>query len=67
MLAGPFLPLAHAADMPLPPWRHLSSKNGDLPEPNGGKQQTACVVFDKPYTWDTSRVDLWLNQGVARP
>lgn len=27
-------------------WKHLSSKAGDLPEPNGGKQQTTCVVFD---------------------
>src|SRR5437764_1766708 len=27
-------------------WRHLSSKNGQLPVPNGGAQQTACVVFD---------------------
>ena len=26
--------------------KHLSSKTGDLPEPNGGKQQMACVVFD---------------------
>ncbi len=37
---------ASAADLPLPTWKHLSSKTGDLPEPNGGKQQTACVVFD---------------------
>jgi hypothetical protein len=27
-------------------WRHLTSKNGQLPVPNGGTQQTACVVFD---------------------
>ena len=27
-------------------WRHLSSKNGDLPAPNPGKQQTSCTVFD---------------------
>lgn len=27
-------------------WRHLSSKNGDLPAPNAGTQQTACSVFD---------------------
>jgi hypothetical protein len=46
MLAGLFLTVAPAADMPLPAWKHLSSKNGDLPAPNGGKQQTACVVFD---------------------
>jgi len=30
----------------LPKWLHLSSKKGDLPEPNGGTQQTACVVGD---------------------
>ncbi len=29
-----------------PSWRHLSSKRLELPEPNGGKQQTACVLFD---------------------
>lgn len=33
-----------AADFPT--WKHLSSKNGDLPSPNGGTQQTACVVAD---------------------
>ncbi len=35
-----------AADLPLPAWKHLSSKAGELPVPNGGDQQTACVVFD---------------------
>jgi hypothetical protein len=40
------LTLAHAAEPTLPMWKHLSSKHGDLPEPNGGKEQTACVVFD---------------------
>lgn len=35
-----------AADIPLPTWKHLSSKSGDLPLRNGGNQQTACVVFD---------------------
>jgi len=34
------------AQVPLPSWKHLSSKSGDLPAPNGGKQQTACVVAD---------------------
>lgn len=29
-----------------PTWQHLSSRTGDLPEPNGGTEQTACVVFD---------------------
>jgi len=37
---------AAAADGPLPTWKHLSSKTGDWSVPNGGKQQTACVVFD---------------------
>ncbi len=41
-----FPAVAQAAGVPLPSWKHLSSTNGDLPEPNGGKQQTACVVFD---------------------
>jgi hypothetical protein len=45
-LLGVSLMLASAADIPLPSWKHLSSKSGDLPVPNGGKQQTACVVFD---------------------
>jgi len=34
------------AGVPTPTWKHLSSRSGDLPVPNGGKQQTACVVFD---------------------
>ncbi len=34
------------AEVPLVSWKHLSSRTGDLPEPNGGRQQTACVVFD---------------------
>jgi hypothetical protein len=38
--------LAHAADIPIPTWKHLSSKSGDLPAPNGGNEQTACVTFD---------------------
>lgn len=33
-------------DVVLPKWRHLSSKRGELPVPNGGTQQTACIVFD---------------------
>lgn len=40
------LSLAAAADVPMPKWKHLSSKEGDLTVPNGGTQQTACVVFD---------------------
>lgn len=38
--------LVAAAELPLPAWKHLSSKSGDLPTPNGGTQQTACVAFD---------------------
>jgi len=37
---------AGGAEIALPAWKHLSSKTGDLPPPNGGPQQTACVVFD---------------------
>lgn len=37
---------ASAAEPALPAWKHLSSRAGDLPVPNGGSQQTACVVFD---------------------
>ncbi|MCJ7751545.1 MAG: VCBS repeat-containing protein [Armatimonadetes bacterium] len=40
------LSLAAAADVPRPKWKHLSSKQGDVAVPNGGTQQTACVVFD---------------------
>lgn len=45
LLAASFLG-AMAASLSTPAWKHLSSKTGDLPVPNGGKQQTACVVFD---------------------
>lgn len=27
-------------------WKHLSTKSGDLPAPNTGKQQTSATVFD---------------------
>ena len=27
-------------------WKHLSTKNGDLPLTNGGQQQTSCLVAD---------------------
>ncbi len=27
-------------------WKHLSTKNGDLPVPNSGTQQTSATVFD---------------------
>jgi hypothetical protein len=29
-----------------PHWRHLSTKNGDLPVPNEGKEQTSSIVLD---------------------
>jgi FG-GAP-like repeat len=45
LLTG-FLAAASAGNIPMPTWKHLSSKTGDLPVPNGGTQQTACVVFD---------------------
>jgi len=75
---GSTVPTLAAGDsvLPITVWKHLSSRTGDLPEPNGGNQQTACVILDidgdgrldivtKPYTWDTPRVDVWLNQGTC--
>ncbi len=35
-----------AGNFPVPTWEHLSSRNGKLPEPFGGPQQTTAVVFD---------------------
>lgn len=35
-----------AAAVETPGWKHLTSKNGELPVPSGGTQQTCCVVFD---------------------
>ena len=43
LLAG--LALAGAA-MAQPEWTHLSSTSGDLPAPNAGTQQTACLILD---------------------
>ncbi len=37
---------AGAEESPALTWKHLTSKNGDLPAPNGGSEQTACVTFD---------------------
>jgi len=37
---------AVASDLPIPTWKHLSSRAGELPVPNGGQQQTTAVVFD---------------------
>src|SRR5688572_26186872 len=31
---------------PFPTWKHLSSASGDLPVPNGGKNQTSLLVCD---------------------
>jgi len=46
-LAGVLLTsLAAAAELSLPSWKHLSSDAGDLPKPNCGKEQTACLVVD---------------------
>ncbi len=49
--SSPALPavclLVASSSLPgVPAWEHLSSRDGDLPEPNGGTQQTACVAFD---------------------
>ena len=30
----------------VPGWKHLSTRNGDLPAPNTGTQQTSATVFD---------------------
>jgi hypothetical protein len=38
--------LTHGADLPMPTWKHLSSRTGDLPQPNGGIQQTTGFTFD---------------------
>jgi hypothetical protein len=38
--------IAAAAESPLPAWKHLSSQAGELAKPNGGKEQTACLVLD---------------------
>ncbi|MBP8258290.1 MAG: VCBS repeat-containing protein [Verrucomicrobia bacterium] len=46
MLAVISLVDAAAGGIAMPIWKHLSSKTGGLPAPNGGRQQTACVVFD---------------------
>lgn len=37
---------ASAANTPLPTWKRLSSRDGALPLPNGGHEQTACIVAD---------------------
>jgi hypothetical protein len=42
-IAGGCVFVAHGAEVK---WRHLSSKNGDLPVPNEGKEQTSSIVLD---------------------
>ncbi len=46
LFAGLAGSLAGATKLAFPIWKHLSSRTGGLPEPNGGKQQTAAVVCD---------------------
>lgn len=46
ILAGVFARLGADPTPPLPVWQHLSSRQGELPVPNGGLQQTTAVVFD---------------------
>jgi hypothetical protein len=59
-------------------WRTLPSSLGELPVPGPATLQTGAVVADfdqdghldilnKPYTWQTPRVDVWLNEGTERP
>lgn len=55
---------AAAADDPLPSWKHLSSKNGDLPPPPGGStQQTGAVVGD----FDGDRVNDFVLSFRQKP
>ncbi|MGH7996437.1 MAG: FG-GAP-like repeat-containing protein [Opitutaceae bacterium] len=46
LLAGFAGSLVGATGPAFPIWKHLSSRTGDLPEPNGGRQQTAAVICD---------------------
>ena len=59
LLGARYLPAASAADalqkgprrlgrcmLPGSDWIHLSSRNGDLPKPADGAQQTGCIVGD---------------------
>jgi len=45
-------------------WRHISSKRGELPVPNGGQQQTACVVFDID---DDRKTDIVIGERTLAP
>lgn len=61
---GAGLCLAGAGELPRPTWQHLSSKTGDLPAPNGGGQQTACVTFDID---GDGRADIVLGERTRAP
>ncbi|MBI5768934.1 MAG: VCBS repeat-containing protein [Verrucomicrobia bacterium] len=41
-----FASFSFAAEIPVPTWKHLSTRKGDLPAPNGGIQQTTGFAFD---------------------
>jgi len=45
-------------------WKHLSSGRGDLPEPNGGNQQTASLVLDID---GDGRNDFVITDRVRKP
>ncbi|MGH9673577.1 MAG: hypothetical protein ACRD44_10380 [Bryobacteraceae bacterium] len=52
-------------------WRHLSSRHGDLPVPNGGRQQTASLAADLDLDivslgWSHARVLLYENKAIDR-
>jgi FG-GAP-like repeat len=46
LAVGLILGAAEAGGREYPTWTHLSSKDGDLPEPGLSKQQTGCLVLD---------------------
>ncbi|HTG45668.1 MAG TPA: VCBS repeat-containing protein, partial [Verrucomicrobiae bacterium] len=46
------------------PWIILSSTTGDLPSPNGGKEQTSCVVADIEPDGDT---DFFITDRSVAP
>lgn len=45
-------------------WQHLSSRNGDLPAPGPGKEQTACLVLDMNRD---GRADFVIAERTASP
>ena len=56
--------LAAAPNGPFPQWKHLSSATGDLPKPNGGKNQTSLLVFDADRD---GRSDIVVAERSAAP